>query len=300
MVRLFLAICLALGAPAQAFAADYRVAPPPLEPAPRKTFDWSRCYAGLQAGMKIVDNQVFFGRTEFYFADQIRRSSATLTGPVLGGQIGCNTVFANGFLAGVELEGMTGRKRQVECSSQVDPVSQCLELRKRHEAFATVRVGYVVDNSFLCECLNGLMVYGRGGIGYTQTDARMNVNTTSYRYVPGDATGTFFVPQYAQNYDLAGSRGAFAPAIGFGFERAIGTDWTLRVDMTSMVGFNGNVDMSVTQAKLYGQTPESRTPGAVLPPDSTGLFRNPKVGDVLPVKMQEIETRLTVGVNRLF
>jgi opacity protein-like surface antigen len=290
-------------------AADYRVpfSPPPLEPIappPTKTsFDWSRCYAGAQAGMKIVDNQIKFGRTEWYVAEQIKTTSDTLPGPVIGGQAGCNHLLNNGFLVGVELEGLWGPKKQIDCSSQVDPVAQCVELRKRLEGFASLRLGYVVDNSFLCDCLNGLMMYGRLGVGYTHTDVKMNVNTVSYRTVPG-GTGAnaadFYVPQYAQDYNLAGSSGMFGPLIGFGFERAIGHNWTARVDMSAMATVRSDMKARVTDGKFYGATAGSRTPGGALPEDSTGLVRNPRVGDVLQVKMQEVETRLTFGVNRLF
>lgn len=295
-----------------AWAADYRLPymPPPLEsvapivpPADKRAFDWSRCYAGVQAGMKIVDNQMKFGRTEWYVAEQIKTTSDTLPGPVIGGQAGCNYVFGGGFLAGFEFEGLWGPKKQIDCAAQLDPVAQCIELHKRIEGFASLRLGYVVDNSFLCDCLNGLMLYGRLGVGYTQTDVKMNVNTVSYWHVPNTTPGApqgSTVPQYAQEYNLAGSAGMFGPLIGFGFERAIGHNWTARVDLSAMALMRKDPNLRVTDGRFYGDTPESRQAGGRLPKDATGLVRNPRIGEILPAKMQEVETRLTFGVNRLF
>lgn len=311
MKRLVFACMFAASGAHAAFAADYRVpfVAPPLEAPPaaappleKKDFDWGRCYAGLQAGMKIVDNQISFERTDFYVAEQIKTTSDTLPGPVAGGQIGCNHILSGGFLAGFEAEALWGPKKQIDCASQVDPVGRCVELRKRIEGFASVRLGYLVGASALCDCLNGLMLYGRVGVGYTETDAKVNVNTVAYRNVLGGQQdgADFYVPQYAQDYDLVGSRGMFGPLIGFGFERAFGDKWTARVDMSAMVTAPTGLNLSVRSAKLYGATENTRTPGAPLPPDSTGLVRNPKLGDILQAKMQEVETRLTFGLNRMF
>lgn len=295
-----------------AWAADYRVPymPPPLEtitpvgqPPEKRAFDWSRCYAGVQAGMKIVDNQIKFGRTDWYVAEQIKTTSDTLPGPVIGGQAGCNHVLNGGFLVGFEFEGLWGPKKQIDCAAQLDPVAQCIELRKRIEGFASLRLGYVVDNSFLCDCLNGFMLYGRLGVGYTQTDAKMNVNTVSYWHVPNTTPGApagSTAPQYAQEYNLGGSTGMFGPLIGFGFERAIGHNWTARVDMSAMATIRSDVDLRFRDGRFYGATADSRTPGRPLPSDATGLARNPQSGDILRSKIQEVETRMTFGLNRLF
>jgi hypothetical protein len=88
--------------------------------------------------------------------------------------------------------------------------------------------------------------------------------------------------------------------IGFGFERAIGHNWTARVDFSAMALMRKDPNLRVTDGRFYGDTPESRQAGGRLPKDATGLVRNPRIGEILPAKMQEVETRLTFGVNRLF
>ena len=311
-MKRLLAAALASLSLQSAWAADYRLPymPPPLEtitpigqPPQKRAFDWSRCYVGAQAGMKIVDNQIKFGRTDWYVAEQIKTTSDTLPGPVIGAQAGCNHVFGSNFLAGFEFEGLWGPKKQIDCSAQLDPVAQCIELNKRIEGFASLRLGYVVDNSFLCDCLAGLMLYGRLGVGYTQTGVKMNVNTVSYLHVPNNTPGLpagSTAPQYAQEYNLGGSTGMFGPLIGFGFERAIGENWTARVDMSAMATIQSDVDLRFKDGRFYGVTQGSRTPGGALPSDATGLIRNPQSGDILRSKMHEVETRMNFGLNRLF
>ena len=281
--------------PAPAAVPQLAPAPPP------RACDWGRCYAGVHVGTKTVDNSSEITGTDFYRAESISKTSDTLTGPIGGLQLGCNMMLDHGFLIGFELEGAYGKKNQVDCSSQTDPVSYCVDLFKEREAFLSARFGYVVDDSFLCGCTSGgLLVYGRIGAGYTKTDIAMNVNAISYVSIPKPGIGygdDAHLPQWAQNYDLKGSKSFISPLFGIGIERAIAPDWSIRADFSTMFSMTGKTSLNVS--KLNYLNPEYSA-GANLPNDPSGVKRNPSLGDKLPIKIREVETKLTFGVNRLF
>jgi opacity protein-like surface antigen len=281
--------------PAPAAVPQLAPAPPP------RAFDWGRCYAGMHVGTKTVDNRIDITGTPFYRAENISKTTDTLTGPIGGLQLGCNMILDHGFLIGFELEGAYGKKNQVDCSSQTDPVSYCVDLFKEREAFLSTRFGYVVDDSFLCGCTGGgLLVYGRIGAGYTKTDISMNVNAISYVSIPKTITDhnpDAHVPEWAQNYDLKGSKSFFSPLFGIGIERAITPQWSIRADFTTMFSMTSKSNLTVN--KLRYLNPEFG-PGAKLPKDPSGIEYNPSLGDKLPVQIREVETKLTFGVNRLF
>lgn len=288
-----------------ALAADPR-SPAPYYPAPSivhapppQAFNWNRCYGGVHVGTKTVDNRIDISRTDFYVAENIKKTSDTLTGPIGGVQLGCNVLLDKGFLVGLEIEGAYGRKNQIDCSAQTDPVSYCVDLFKEKEAFLSARFGYVVDDSFLCGCAGGgLLVYGRLGAGYTRTDVQMNVNSISYVSIPKSGWGDeAHLPKWAQNYDLKGSKSFISPLIGVGVERAITPNWTIRADFSTMFSMATSTDLSVS--KINYVNPEYPA-GADLPNDPSGVKRNPSLGDKLPIRIREVETKFTFGVNRLF
>lgn len=264
-----------------------------------QAFNWNRCYGGVQVGTKTVDNRIDITRTDFYVGESIKKTTDTLTGPVGGVQVGCNRILDNGFLVGIEVEGLYGNKNQIDCSAQTDPVSYCIDLFKKHEAFISARFGYVVDDSFLCGCKGGgLLVYGRLGAGYTRTDVEMNINAISYVSIPKDGWGDeAHLPRWAQNYDLKGSKSFISPLLGVGIERAITPDWSVRADFSTMFSMATSTDLTVS--KINYVNPEYPA-GADLPPDPSGVKRNPSLGDRLPIRIREVETKFTFGVNRLF
>lgn len=313
MFRMIVSFCFVSGSGAIALAADarqpipYYPAPPAYAqpPAQPQAFDWGRCYIGAQAGIKDVQNRTDLSDTAFYKGQYVDKVTTNLLGPVVGGQVGCNKMLDNGFLVGVELEGVLGYKNQQECQTQIDPMSYCFDVYKRHEAFATVRFGY----TFNCNCENGgTLVYGRIGAGYTNTDMKMNVNANSYLYVaeantapPPDGYGPDkFRPMYAQNYDLAGSKSFISPVLGFGIERALDKNWTIRGDFTSMLSMASRADLTVNKINFLTPNGTLDPAGATLDRDYSTIARNPRLGDRLPIKVREVETKITVGVNRLF
>ena len=145
----------------------------------------------------------------------------------------------------------------------------------------------------------GLLVYGRIGAGYTKTDMKMNVNANSYLYTEESDTTPWgtgkYRPLFAQNYNLAGSKSFISPVLGFGVERALDQNWTIRGDFTSMLSMVSSADLAVNKINFL-----TYAEGATLPPDYSTIYRNPKLGDKLPLKVREVETKLTIAVNRLF
>ena len=275
---------------------------PQIAPAPSpQAFDWNRCYGGVHVGTKTVDNRIDITGTDFYRAESIKKTTDTLTGPIGGFQLGCNAILEHGFLIGLEIEGAYGKKNQIDCSSQTDPVSYCVDLFKKKEAFVSARFGYVVDDSFLCGCTgSGLLVYGRIGAGYTRTDIEMNVNALSYVSVPKPTIGygaDAHLPKWAQNYDLKGSKSFISPLFGIGVERAISPEWSIRADFSTMFSMSSKTELTVSKLNY---TNSEYGPGETLPDDPAGIKRNPNLGDKLPIQIREVETKLTFGLNRHF
>lgn len=254
---------------------------------------------GVQTGIKDVQNQMHVSNTDFYNGAYISKSTINLNGPIAGGQIGCNVVFNNNFLLGLELEGVYGSKNQNDCQTMTDPVTRCIDLTKKKEAFLTARVGYVFNSSPFCTCDDkGFLVYARVGAGYTRTDVKMNVNATSYLYTPETNPiygSNVYRPLWSHAYDLSGSKSFISPVLGVGVEHALDKNWTIRGDLTSMFSMTAKTNATVDKIGFatYG-------PGGALPMDFSGVGRHPNLGDKLPVTIKEVETKLTVGLNRLF
>ena len=273
--------------------------PEQAQPAPPQRFDWNRCYVGGQGGIKDVNNQIDFTDTAFYKGKYIAKTSTNLLGPIVGAQVGCNALFDNGFLVGFELEGVYGHKHKRDCDSMDDPVSRCTDIDKKKEAFLTARVGYTFNMSPLCNCDDrGFLVYGRFGVGYTRSDLKTNVNATSYLYTAESDPqwpANSYRPIWSHAYNMNASKSFIAPVLGFGVERALDRNWTIRGDVTSMISMASKADLTVDKIDFatYGA-------GTSLPRDFSGVTRHPSLGDKLPIKIQEVETKMTIGLNRLF
>ena len=304
MFKFAVAIGMLCGFAGAAHAADPQFrggyfpdpAPVVLRDAP-KAFDWNRCYAGAQTGASLGKATSEIGKTDFFNAYFIKDLSTNMIGPIAGGQVGCNMVLNNNFLVGFEFEGIYQSKSETPCVTQVDPVTYCLKMRKKAEAFASARFGY----TFGCgECGAGTLVYARLGVGYGRIDISGNINAISYVSSEiKDNTGYWGVgvyrPSWAQNYDVNTSRTSFAPVLGVGVERALNHQWTVRADISTMFGIQTEGDLNVTKIHFL-----NGAQGETLPPDLSQVKRNPRVGDVIPFKIKELETRLSMGVNRMF
>ena len=294
-----LAVAVLLASATVARAADPAIYAPVYEPAPQKApppkFSWERCYAGVQIGQKDVHARTDASNTDFFDAKFISKATTNLMGPVAGGQIGCNFEFADSLVIGFELEGLYGDKDQRNCQTQTDPVSYCLDFKKKYEGFLTGRIGYAFGGSDNLG-LGGTLVYSRFGVGYTQTDLKMNVNSISYISVIDSFWGTDVSrPAWAQNFDLSGRKSFVSPVLGVGVEHAVDQNWTIRADFSAM--FSGRSSLSPTVDKF---TFVNGNPGDQLPADLSQVKRNVKLGDVIPMKIREAETRFTLGLNRLF
>ncbi|MDB5508391.1 MAG: hypothetical protein JWL93_860 [Hyphomicrobiales bacterium] len=270
-------------------------APVVLREAPRG-FDWNRCYVGAQAGASIGNIWTQQSKTAFFNANYIRELTTGMIGPAAGLQAGCNMVLQSNFLVGLELEGIYQSKHDVPCAAQMDPTSYCLDIRKKAEAIASMRLGYTFGGA--CgDCGSGVLVYARFGVGYGRVDVKANVNMLSYLSKPAESYwgANLYTPNWAQNYDVQTSRTAFSPVLGFGVEKALDPHWTIRADISAMLSLQDTSDLQVTKINFV-----NGKPGDPLPNDPSGVARNAKVGDAIPFKIREIETRVSMGVNRLF
>jgi hypothetical protein len=84
---------------------------------------------------------------------------------------------------------------------------------------------------------------------------------------------------------------------GIGIERAITPDWSIRADFSTMFSMTGKT--SLTVSKINYVNPEIGA-GEALPIDPSGINRNLSIDDRLPIRIREVETKFTFGVNRLF
>lgn len=306
MSRFAIAIALASMFTTAAHAADPQMrggyfpepAPVAVREIPR-SFEWSRCYAGGQVGASLGHLWTQQSKTDFYRADYIRELTTTMAGPSAGAQFGCNMVLQDRFLVGFELEGIYQSKHDIPCAAQMDPVSYCLNARKKAEAIGSIRFGYTFGSD--CgACGGATLVYARLGVGYSKLDVKGNINMLSY--LSSEMTTSIdwwgkgmYKPNWAQNFDVGTSRTAFAPVLGFGVERALDPHWTIRADISTMLSMATTSDLDVTKINFV-----SGNPGDKLPNDPSGVARNAKVGDTIPFKIKEVETRVSMGVNRLF
>lgn len=279
-----------------AHAADYRVPVPPPTPipppvaAPAQPFNWERCYIGAQIGHKDIRNDLTLQSTEFANLMRVNKHSTNIQGPHLGAQAGCNKLM-DGLLIGLEIEGVFGSKTSTFCGANVDPVSFCMRYEKDWEFFGSARVGKLFDGFSFCNCGPTLLVYSKFGLGYTSTSLTGSMSQLSYNSHPLNPGGTEYTPIWANNFDVSGKRSFLSPLLGFGVEYAIDSDWTVRGEFAGMYSAAKGGNLTVTRAESYGVVP---------PNDATQVRRHVVVGDAIAAKMREIETKVSLGVNRLF
>lgn len=92
-------------------------------------------------------------------------------------------------------------------------------------------------------------------------------------------------------FDMTGTKSFISPMLGFGFEYALDHAWTVRGEMAGMLSAEAGSKLTAKKIKLTGDIPNN---------DSTGVQRHVRVGDVMSVRLQEIETKFSFGVNRHF
>jgi hypothetical protein len=147
----------------------------------------------------------------------------------------------------------------------------------------------------LCNCdgAGALLLYTRLGAGYTRTDIKANFNQVSYRTKATELPGPTdtYQPVWGNVFDVTGSKSFISPMLGFGFEYALDQAWTLRGEMAGMYSAESSSKLTVKKVKTSGLIPND---------DSTGVARHAKVGDVMNVRLREIETKFSFGVNRHF
>jgi opacity protein-like surface antigen len=286
-----------LGAHFSAYAADPRqnvvpyIPPVALERAPG--FDWGRCYAGVQIGTKEIRNDMTLQNTDFVVVDFVERQKTNIQGPHVGGQVGCNKWMSGGLLVGLELEGVFGPKAARNCAARIDPLAYCIEYEKDREFFIAGRVGKTFEAVSHCACGPALLLYAKFGAGYTRTQVSANFNQVSYRTQQTSAPGPTdtYQPVWGNIFDMTGRLAYVAPLLGFGFEYALTRDWTVRGEFAGMYAPTSGVDLTAKARNVVGDIPDN---------DSTGVKRHVRTGDVMAAKMREIETKVSVGVNRYF
>jgi len=280
-----------------AHAADPRqpvtpyVPPVVVERAPG--FDWGRCYAGVQIGTKEIRNDLTLQNTDFVIVDYVERQKTNIQGPHAGGQVGCNKWMNGGILVGLELEGVFGPKAARNCAARIDPLAYCIEYEKDREVFVAGRVGMAFDAVSQCACGQALLLYAKFGAGYTRTQVNGNFNQVSYRTQQTSAPGPTdtYQPVWGNIFDVQGRAAYVAPLLGFGFEYALTRDWSVRGEFAGMYAAAGGLDLTAKARNVVGDVPTN---------DSTGVKRQVRTGDVMPVRMREIETKVSFGVNRYF
>ncbi|MDB5594598.1 MAG: hypothetical protein JWM36_1559 [Hyphomicrobiales bacterium] len=229
--------------------------------------------------------------TPFFDAKYISDATTNLSGPVFGGQGGCNLDLGAGFLAGFEFEGTYSSLDQRGCQSQTDPEAFCLRFRKRAGLAATGRFGQTFGGT--------TFVYGRLGFGLSKTGIQANVNSMSYTSRALGISTRFptqtYAPVWAQNYDLTAEKTAVAPVLGIGVEHALNNNWTIRADLTTAITLETAGNLTVNKI-----THVNGNPGDPLPSDWSAVTRNVNINDVIPYKNKQLDTKFTMGANRYF
>lgn len=251
-------------------------------------FNWGRCYAGVQIGTKEIRNALTLRSTDFVVVDYVERQKTNIQGPHAGGQIGCNKLMSGGLLVGLELEGVFGPK-----AARIDPLAYCIEYEKDREFFVAGRVGMTFNAMSQCACGPALLLYAKFGAGYTRTQVDANFNQVSYRTQQTTSPGptNTYQPVWGNVFDVSGRAAYIALLLGFGFEYALTRDWSVRGEFAGMYVAASGVDLTTKARNIVDDIPDN---------DSTGVKRHVRTGDVMPVKMREIETKVSFGVNRYF
>lgn len=78
---------------------------------------------------------------------------------------------------------------------------------------------------------------------------------------------------------------------GFGFECTLDHAWIVCGEMAGMLSAEAGSKLTVKKIKVTGDIPNN---------DSTRVQRHVRVGDVMSVRLKEIETTFSFGVSRHF
>jgi outer membrane immunogenic protein len=206
-----------------AFGADMQMPPlkAPLAPPP---FTWTGCYAGGQAGggwgQKDLNDSVGIVSAISDFTS----ASLSISGYMLGGQIGCDYQFASNWVVGVEGAASGGSIGGSTSVATPDIAGDGATFKETTDLLTSVtaRVGYTWDR---------WMVYAKGGAAWA-----------SDRYSAFDVLG---------NYDFEGLETRFGWTAGAGVEWALWNDWSLKLEYdyygfgTRSVTFIDNVSSTV-------------------------------------------------------
>lgn len=208
-MRVFAAVSCLLAAISSALAADLPPGPAPAPPpvyAPIPVvpvYNWSGFYIGANGGYGFAPATATATATSFFGA-AAATSSATLTGPLAGGQIGFNWQI-NSLVLGIEVDG--DWSNQNNTTTFVSCFGLCtVSGTSTINWFATARgrVGYAFDR---------ILIYGTGG------GAWMN------------ASGNLTASGFGITENLASiSSSAFGFAAGGGIEAAITPNLSLRAE----------------------------------------------------------------------
>jgi outer membrane immunogenic protein len=158
MRKLLLAgIALAAFVTGPAMAADLPVKAPPMVAAVAP-FNWSRCYVGVHGGYgwgrntNSFGNAVASGVTEegSFFPAEFGPFDHNTSGPIVGGQVGCNYQFTPNWLVGIEGElwwsGIKGGFTAPEDSADPGQFSR-FESRNLWDADIAMRLGWVAGRN---------------------------------------------------------------------------------------------------------------------------------------------------------
>jgi len=217
---------------ASAFAADVEMPPlkaPPLPP----PFTWTGCYGGGQAGggwgQKDLNDTVgivsgLTGTTYSGTGTDFSSAKLSISGYVLGGQIGCDYQFASSWVVGIEGAAAGGNIVSSTSVATPDIAGDSATFKARTDLLTSVtgRLGYAWDR---------WMVYAKGGAAWA-----------------GDRYSAFDV---LATYDFEGLETRFGWTAGAGIEWAFCSDWSLKLEYdyygfgTHSVSFIDNVSGTV-------------------------------------------------------
>jgi outer membrane immunogenic protein len=187
-----------------AFAADLEM--PLKTPSAPPPFTWTSCYAGVQAGGGLGQTSLNDSAGLLSPFTGFTSGSTSISGYLLGGQIGCDYQFASNWVAGVEgaaAGGNIGGSNGVALLPGILPAGDSTTFTEHTDLLAgvTARLGYAWNNWLL---------YGKGGAAWAGN-----------RYSAPDAAGS---------YDYEGLETRFGWTAGVGVEWALRHDWSIKLE----------------------------------------------------------------------
>jgi outer membrane immunogenic protein len=207
---------------ASAFGADLQMPMrAPLVPPP---FTWTGCYAGAQAGGGFGQKDLNDTAGVVSPITGFTSANLTISGYMLGGQIGCDYQFAPNWLAGIEGAASGGRIGGSTGVATPGIPGDSATFKETTDLLTSVtaRIGYAWDRWLL---------YAKGGAAWA-----------SDRYGAFDALAT---------YDFEGLETRLGWTAGAGIEWAIWNDWSIKLEYdyygfgTHSVTFIDNVSGTV-------------------------------------------------------